>query len=114
MSFDLYQFFRTNKKFVIWVAFFGLLFLVRKVFGLLFLTFILCYIFNNAILRLERRLGMNRHFWTVFVYLLDCLYAERKDRSILFWKSLPASDTLTIASKLLAAMVLACGNALQA
>ncbi len=70
MSFDLYQFFRTNKKFVIWVAFFGLLFLVRKVFGLLFLTFILCYIFNNAILRLERRLGMNRHFWTVFVYLL--------------------------------------------
>jgi ABC-2 type transport system permease protein len=35
------------------------------------------------------------------------LYDDRKDRSILFWKSLPASDTLTIASKLLAAMVLA-------
>jgi len=28
-------------------------------------------------------------------YLLDCLYAERKDRSILFWKSLPVSDDLT-------------------
>ena len=27
-------------------------------------------------------------------YLLDCLYAERKDRSILFWKSLPVSDEL--------------------
>ena len=26
-------------------------------------------------------------------YLLDCLYADRKDRSILFWKSLPISDT---------------------
>ena len=25
----------------------------------------------------------------VFFYLLDCLLAERKDRSILFWKSLP-------------------------
>ncbi len=42
----------------------------------------------------------------IFFYLLGALYDDRKDRSILFWKSLPASDTLTIASKLLAAMVL--------
>jgi len=33
-------------------------------------------------------------------YLLDCLYAERKDRSILFWKSLPVSDSITVLSKL--------------
>jgi ABC-2 type transport system permease protein len=33
-------------------------------------------------------------------YLLDCLYAERKDRSILFWKSLPIADGVTVASKL--------------
>jgi ABC-2 type transport system permease protein len=33
-------------------------------------------------------------------YLLDCLYGERKDRSILFWKSLPVSDGITVASKL--------------
>ena len=38
-------------------------------------------------------------------YLLDCLYAERKDRSILFWKSLPVSDGLTVASKLIAALI---------
>ncbi len=38
-------------------------------------------------------------------YLLDCLYAERKDRSILFWKSLPVSDGATVASKLLVALV---------
>ena len=36
-------------------------------------------------------------------YLLDCLYAERKDRSILFWKSLPLSDELTVGSKFLVA-----------
>lgn len=36
-------------------------------------------------------------------YLLDCLYAERKDRSILFWKSLPVSDGATVFSKLLVA-----------
>ena len=45
--------------------------------------------------------------FVVFFYLLGALYDDRKDRSILFWKSLPASDSLTIASKLLAAMVLA-------
>ena len=45
--------------------------------------------------------------FVVFFYLLGSLYDDRKDRSILFWKSLPASDTLTIASKLLSAMVLA-------
>lgn len=39
-------------------------------------------------------------------YLLDCLYAERKDRSILFWKSLPVSDGLTVASKMVVGCVL--------
>jgi len=38
-------------------------------------------------------------------YLLDCLYVERKDRSILFWKSMPVSDAATVASKLLTALV---------
>jgi ABC-2 type transport system permease protein len=37
-------------------------------------------------------------------YLLDCLYAERKDRSILFWKSLPVSDLQTVLSKFVVAM----------
>jgi ABC-2 type transport system permease protein len=39
----------------------------------------------------------------VFFYLADCLYAERKDRSILFWKSLPVSDAATVLSKVLVA-----------
>ena len=39
-------------------------------------------------------------------YLLDCLLADRKDRSILFWKSLPVSDLKTVLSKLLTAAVL--------
>jgi ABC-2 type transport system permease protein len=39
-------------------------------------------------------------------YLLDCLFAERKDRSILFWKSLPVSDGLTVGSKVLVAIVI--------
>jgi ABC-2 type transport system permease protein len=38
-------------------------------------------------------------------YLMDCLYTERKDRSILFWKSLPVSDATTVISKLLVGIV---------
>jgi ABC-2 type transport system permease protein len=41
----------------------------------------------------------------VSFYLMDCLYQERKDRSILFWKSLPVSDASTVISKLLVAVV---------
>jgi ABC-2 type transport system permease protein len=33
------------------------------------------------------------------VYSLDALYGERRDRSILFWKSLPVSDTTTVLAK---------------
>lgn len=33
-------------------------------------------------------------------YSLDALYGERRDRSILFWKSLPVSDLMTVLSKM--------------
>src|SRR6185437_7105667 len=32
-------------------------------------------------------------------YCLDALHSERRDRSILFWKSLPVSDFTTVLSK---------------
>jgi ABC-2 type transport system permease protein len=34
-----------------------------------------------------------------FFYALDALYGERRERSILFWKSLPVSDRTTVLSK---------------
>ena len=41
--------------------------------------------------------------FTVFIvavfYCLDALYGERRDRSILFWKSLPVSDLTAVLSK---------------
>ena len=40
---------------------------------------------------------------TVF-YCLDSLYGERKDKSILFWRSLPITDAETVLSKLLTAV----------
>jgi ABC-2 type transport system permease protein len=35
----------------------------------------------------------------VIFYSLDALYGERRDRSILFWKSLPVSDLTTVLAK---------------
>jgi ABC-2 type transport system permease protein len=42
-----------------------------------------------------------------FFYLLDALFSDRKDRSILFWKSLPITDTATVLSKVVTAAVVA-------
>jgi len=46
-------------------------------------------------------------FFVLFFYLLGALYDDRRDRSVLFWKSLPITDTATVASKVLSAMLIA-------
>ena len=40
-----------------------------------------------------------------FFYALDSLYSDRRDRSVLFWKSLPLSDAETVLSKFAVAAV---------
>jgi ABC-2 type transport system permease protein len=40
-----------------------------------------------------------------FFYALDSLYADRRDRSVLFWKSLPLSDAETVLSKFTVAVI---------
>ncbi|MFZ5662421.1 MAG: ABC transporter permease [Pseudomonadota bacterium] len=45
--------------------------------------------------------------FVVFFYSLGSLYDERRDRSVLFWKSLPVSDAQTVLSKALWALLLA-------
>jgi ABC-2 type transport system permease protein len=42
---------------------------------------------------------MGTAFIVGIFYSLDALYGERRDRSILFWKSLPVSDLTTVLSK---------------
>lgn len=46
-------------------------------------------------------------FVVVFFYALGALYNDRADRSVLFWKSLPLSDTQTVLSKVAAGLILA-------
>jgi ABC-2 type transport system permease protein len=45
--------------------------------------------------------------WFLMIfYPLDALYAERKDRSILFWRSIPCTDSETVLAKLLTTILL--------
>src|SRR5213075_595333 len=39
-------------------------------------------------------------------YCLDALYGERRDRSVLFWKSMPVSDWTAVLSKMAVPMVI--------
>jgi len=45
-------------------------------------------------------------FAAALFYCLDALHGERRDRSILFWKSLPVSDLQTVLAKLAVPMLI--------
>ena len=54
--------------------------------------------------------GLGGVFWVAMSiysvwYLLDCLYADRKDRSVLFFKSMPLTDSATVLSKLFVGVI---------
>src|SRR3989442_15773148 len=71
--------------------------------------FLFGFVINTV--RLPQRLGIEQpydfvalmlmaiSFLVAVFYCLDALYGERRDRSILFWKSLPVSDLTTVLSK---------------
>jgi len=46
-------------------------------------------------------------FFVLFSYATGALYNDRADRSVLFWKSLPISDTQTVLAKVVTAMFVA-------
>jgi ABC-2 type transport system permease protein len=46
-------------------------------------------------------------FFVLFFYLIGALYNDRRDHSVLFWKSLPITDTQTVLSKVVSATLLA-------
>lgn len=50
----------------------------------------------------------------IIFYSLDSLYAERKDKSILFWRSLPVTDAETVVSKLATALLVLPGATIVA
>jgi ABC-2 type transport system permease protein len=63
--------------------------------------------FGDGILANGMILSMLVMIFVVFFYALGSLYDERRDRSVLFWKSLPISDVEVVLSKVAWALVLA-------
>lgn len=63
--------------------------------------------FGDGILTNGMGLSMLVMIFVVFFYALGSLYDERRDRSVLFWKSLPVSDVEVVLSKVAWALVLA-------
>jgi ABC-2 type transport system permease protein len=61
---------------------------------------------DMALLTIAGLIGMVSAI-VVFFYCLSALYDERRDRSVLFWKSLPISDQATVASKVVSAVIIA-------
>jgi len=57
-------------------------------------------------LNLMNYIIMMTMFIVASFYALSCLFNERQDQSVLFWRSLPISDTMTVVSKMIIALVL--------
>ena len=70
MTFNIKTFVRENKGICIWVAFAGLLFLFRDMFGLVFITYILCFVTHSIIEAVPKKLNLNRRLLIGIIYLL--------------------------------------------
>ena len=75
MSFSIYNFYRLNRRIVIWAILLGLLWLLRAFFGLIFLTFVIAFIAaplteaGHQRLRLPYRLSLSL-VYVVFVLIV--------------------------------------------
>lgn len=69
MTLDLAAFARTNKAVLIWTAFAALLYLFRGLFGLVFITYVMCFVTHSVTGPLEGRFGVNRRLAVILVYL---------------------------------------------
>lgn len=70
MTFDISKFIKTNRVYFIWGIFMGLLYLFRDMFGLVFITFIMCFIASNITHYLRRKYRWNRRFSVILIYLI--------------------------------------------
>lgn len=70
MAFSLDQFYRLNRRALIWVILFALLWMLRDFFGLVFLTFMLAFFAGNLVRHGQRWLPLPRWAIVVLVYVV--------------------------------------------
>ncbi|MDR1921211.1 MAG: AI-2E family transporter [Candidatus Adiutrix sp.] len=73
MPVDLTAFARTNKLILIWTAFGALLYIFRDMFGLVFITYIMCFIMHSLTRGLHRAARLRRRFLVALFYLFFLL-----------------------------------------
>lgn len=73
MSFDIDNFARTNKVILIWTAFAALMYLFRDMFGLVFITYVMCFITYSIAHPLHKSFRLHRRLTVVSIYLLFLL-----------------------------------------
>ncbi len=70
MAFSLDQFYRLNRRALIWIILFALLYMMRDFFGLVFLTFMLAFFAGNLVRWGQRWLPLPRRVIVVMVYVV--------------------------------------------
>ena len=70
MTFSISEFIRTNRVYFIWGVFLGLLYMFRNMFGLVFITFIMCFIASSIMHKIRRKYHLNRRTIVIGIYLL--------------------------------------------
>ena len=75
--FSISDFLHVNRTYMIWIAFAALLYLFRSLFGLLFITYIMCFIALSVSHSLRHMLHLNRRLIIVglFAFLLMLVIA---------------------------------------
>ncbi len=70
MTFDISKFIKTNRAYFIWAVFMGLLYLFRDMFGLVFITFIMCFIVSGITHYVRQKYRINRRAVVIFIYII--------------------------------------------
>ncbi len=73
MTFDISKFIKVNRAYFIWAAFMGLLYLFRDMFGLVFITFIMCFVVSGITHKIRQKYHFNRRAVVISIYILFLL-----------------------------------------
>ena len=80
--FSISDFVRVNRVYLIWVIFAALLYLFRDMFGLVFITYIMCFITSSITHALRRRFRVSRRLIVVVVYALFLTLVSALDSNV--------------------------------
>ena len=70
MPFSISEFVRVNRVYFTWAIFAALLYLFRDMFGLVFITYVMCFVTSSITHYLRRRFRWSRRAIVVGVYVL--------------------------------------------